>query len=198
MQAIFPPPLHLRQDAQRRAAALAAYADALADFDAATLAAGWRTVVAQHAFWCWPSAGTIAEACRHFAPPPPAGGEQEKLRQQAEAMTATYTARFMKANHVARLARAEGWEPKLGEYVRDAANVQAQLICGVRGVSFASTLVPPEQRHLSAADFFAGYRETVAAAVERGLIRVTVPPARLREWKGAAGAAGPDRPAGRG
>ncbi len=198
MQAIFPPPLHLRQDAQRRAAALAAYADALADFDAATLASAWMAVVAQHTFWCWPSAGTIAEACRRFAPPPPAGGEQEKLGQQAEAMADAYTARFMKTTHVARLARAGGWDAKLAEFVRDAANVQGQLICGVRGVSFASTLVPPEQRHLSAAEFFAGYRETVAAAVECGRIRVTVPPARLREWKAALGAAGQDRPAGRG
>ena len=113
-------------------------------------------------------------------------------------MADAYTARFMKTTHVARLAKAEGWDLKLGEYVRDAASVQAQLICGVRGVSFAATLVPTEDRHLSAREFFAGYRDTIAGAVERGRIRVAVPTARLREWRDKAGAAGPDRPAGRG
>ena len=198
MLALYPPPVHLRQNAKSQAAALAAYVDALAGFDAATLAAGWRAVTAEHRFWCWPSIGTVVEACRRFAPPPPALGEQEKRRRQAEALADAYTARFMKTTHVARLARAEGWELKLGEYVRDAAWVQAQLICGVRGISFASTLVPPEERHISsAAEFFACYCETIAAAVERCRIRVTVPPARLREWKDRAGAAERERPAGR-
>ena len=54
MLALYPPPQHLRGDANKQAAALAAYAVALAGFDDPTLAAGWKVVTAEHQFWVWP------------------------------------------------------------------------------------------------------------------------------------------------
>lgn len=48
MLAVYPPPQHLRGDAKRQAEALAVYEKALGRFDAATLAAGWGLVAAEH------------------------------------------------------------------------------------------------------------------------------------------------------
>lgn len=183
MLALYPPPQHLRGDAQQQAAALAAYDKALARFDAATLAAGWELVTAKHQFWVWPNPGTLAEACRRCEPPRPAASDQGERRQRADAMAETYAAKFMRSTHLAKLAQAEGWAGRLAEYVRDAAWVQAQLICGLSRVSFASSLVPAECRHLSAGEFIAGYRESVAGVLGRGVVRVTVPPSRIRGWK---------------
>lgn len=183
MLAIYPPPQHLRGDCGRQAEALAAYRKALAPFDRATLATGWEHVTAEHPFWVWPNPGAIAEACRRCAPPPPAVSETERARQRAVEMTDAYAARFMKTTQQATLAHAEGWAPQLAEYVREAAWVQAQLICGVRPVGFATILIPADQRGRPAGEAFAAYRESIAGPVERGRIRVTVPPEQVRAWR---------------
>ena len=184
MQVLYPPPQHLRRDAKQQAAALAQYTKTLARFDEPTLRAAWQTVIAEHAFWVWPNPGTVAAACLRHMPPPPELSDQEQRRHQALALADAYTARFMKTTHLARLAASEGWAPRLREYVRDAAWVQAQLICGVRAIGFATALVPEEDCHLSAREWFPRYRETIAGAVERGTIRVAIPPTRRREWQG--------------
>ncbi|OWK38947.1 hypothetical protein FRUB_06323 [Fimbriiglobus ruber] len=106
-------------------------------------------------------------------------------RQQALALADAYTARFMKTTHLAKLAQVKGWGPPLAEYVREAAWVQAQIIVGVKDIGFATLLIPKERRFRPADECFAAYRETIAGPVERGRIRVTVPPARIREWAAA-------------
>lgn len=199
MLAIYPPPQHLRGDRRRQAEALAAYTKALARFDAPTLAAGWQKVVAEHPFWVWPNPGAIADACRACLPKPPAVSDGEQRRQAAEALADAYTARFMKTTQFAKLAEREGWAPRLREYVRDAAWVQAQLIEGVYPVGFPTNLIPRGERHRPLVETFAEYRGGVMGAVDRGRVRVSVPPDRIRGWKAASGkAAEPAPPPGPG
>lgn len=183
MTALYPAPQHLRADADRRAAALAEYRRALGRFDRATLAAGWAAVAAEHAFWVWPNPGLVSEACRRCAPPPPAVSAEGAKRARAQEMADAYETRFMATTQQAALARSEGWAPELAEYVREAAWVQAQLICGVAAVGYATVLIPREQRARPAREAFAAYRESVEAAVARGRVRVTVPPERVRAWR---------------
>lgn len=184
MLALYPPPSHLRDDAGRRAAALAEYRHALDRFDGPTLAVGWERVVAEHQYWVWPNPGLIAAACAQSLPPPPAVSDQDRRRSAAIEMAEDYTARFLKTTHQAALARAEGWFPRLAEYVREAAWAQTQLLVGVKPVGFSAVLIPREHRHLTAGDAFARYRETIDGALRRGRVRVTVPPALVREWRG--------------
>lgn len=192
MTALYPPPQHLRGSASKQTAALTAYETALSGFDEATLAAGWALVTAEHAFWVWPNPGQVADACRRCAPPPPAVSDQERRRAEAFEMADAYTAHFMKSTQVARMAEKEGWAGRLRSHVHDHAAAQAQIICGVERVAFASSIIPEEHRHLSAREGFAAYRESVAGPVERGRVRVAVPAARVREWKAAAVVARPD------
>ena len=186
MLALYPPPHHLRGDAKKQTEALAAYAKALAAFDGPTLAAGWELVTAEHQFWVWPNPGVVVEACRRCAPPPPAVGDQESRRLRADALADDYAARFMRTTHLAKLAAAGGWAAGLRAHVRAAAWVQAQIICGVRGIGFPSELVPVESRGQSAQECFETYKKAVAGPLARGRIRVTVPPSLAREWSRAA------------
>ncbi|WP_143393946.1 hypothetical protein [Fimbriiglobus ruber] len=183
MLTLYPPPQHLRNDPEAFAEALATYVRVLARFDRGTLARAWDQVVASQSYWCWPSPGMIVEACCGLAPPPPAIGENEQRHLRAQALADAYASRFMKTTHLARLARDEGWLPELAEYVREAAWVQAQLIEGIKQIGFATLLIPEDQRVEPAADCFATYRETITASIERGRIRVSVPPGRVREWR---------------
>ena len=68
MLALYPPPMHLRQDGEAREAALESYAKVLERFDRATLERAWEKVVAENKYWVWPQPGLIVEACELFAP----------------------------------------------------------------------------------------------------------------------------------
>jgi hypothetical protein len=91
-------------------------------------------------------------------------------------MAEAYTARYMKTSQVAKLARREGWAGRLREYVTDVAWVQAQLICRVENVGWNARLAEDLGRFSSSAEAVAAYRPTALKAVERGQVRVTVPP----------------------
>jgi hypothetical protein len=182
MRALYPPPQHLREP-KALELALAAYETALAGFDRETLQKGWDKVVADHNFWCWPNPGLIAEACRQCEPRPKPPSEEEQRRQKAQELAEAYASRYMKSSQVAKLARREGWAGNLLDYVQSAAWVQAQLVCQVRHLSWDSKLAEPLGRFRSSQEAFAAYRPTVEKALERGQVRVTVPQARIRQWK---------------
>jgi hypothetical protein len=179
----YPPPQHLRGQPEAQAAVLADYEQALAPFDADTLAKGWAKVVSEHAFWVWPNPGTMAEACRHCQPKPPPPTQQEQRRAKALEMADAYTARYCKRSHLAKLAKQEGWMPKLHEYVAAAAWLQAQLICQVQPIGWDKLLLPDADRYRSSQAAFEALRQTIAPQIEKGTIRVHIPPARIRQWK---------------
>jgi hypothetical protein len=183
MQEMFLPPVHLRRHADAQARALDAYAKALAQFDSDTLQRAWQQVVARQTYWIWPSCGAIVEACRQCRPRPAPPTEEQQRKAKALDMADAYAGRFMKTSHLAQLAVREGWSGRLREYVTDAASVQAQLICGVRDVSFSSNLLDGPNRFHSAREAFAAYRQTVDEQIERGEIDVQVPPARIQQWQ---------------
>jgi hypothetical protein len=182
MLEIYAAPPHLI-DAQDRKRALAAYERVLSRFDRQTLKRAWEQVAAIHTAWTWPSPAFIQLTCqrlpRHPAPP----SEEEQRRSRAIEMADDYARKFMKGSHVAELARKEGWAERLSSYVRSAAWVQAQIICGVREIGWDICLVPNWDSYGSAQAAFAAYRQTVAKCVERGQIRVNVPKDRIVEWK---------------
>ncbi len=187
MLALYPPPRHLREDAQARAQALAEYEQVLAGFDRDTLEKGWVKAVAENPYWAWPSAGEIAAACRLLAPRPPATSDQEARREQALALADAYAAHYLRSSQLSRLARREGWEPRLAQYVRAAAWVQGQLLCGLKQISWDAALLAEREKFHSSQEAFAAYRQRVAPAIERGRIRVHVPVERVRQWRERAG-----------
>jgi hypothetical protein len=187
MLALYLPPLHLRADAQARARALALYEQALVPFDRGTLERAWQQVVANQAFWVWPNPGVIVKACRHCEPRPRPPSEEEQRQAQALELAETYTARYLKTSQLAKMARREGWAGRLHEYVAAAAWVQAQLICKVHHIGWDACLVRDLGRFHSSHEAFAAYRHTIGKPVERGQIRVHVPPCRIRRWKEEAG-----------
>jgi hypothetical protein len=183
MLALYPPPTHLRGNEQAQALALAAYETALAGFDRATLERGWAKVIAEQTYWVWPNPGMIAEACRQCEPVKKGPSEASLRRQQALAMTDAYVARYTKTSQVWKLAKREGWAGLLLDYVQSAAWVQAQLICKTDGIGWNSQLARDLGHFSSSEEAFAAYRETIRNPVEKGSIRVTVPPSRIRAWK---------------
>ena len=183
MQELYLPPLHLRHDVDAQARALAAYETALAAFDRDTLQRAWEHVVAHQSYWVWPSCGTIAEACRQCRPRPEPPSDEEQRKEKASRMADAYAARFMKTSHLAKLAAREGWSGRLREYVTDAAHVQAQLLCGVRDVSFSTNLIADRSRFHSSREAFAAYRKTIDTTVQSGSINVPIPPDRIRRWQ---------------
>ncbi|OWK47334.1 hypothetical protein [Fimbriiglobus ruber] len=183
LTALYPPPTHLRADERVQAVALAAYEKALAGFDRATLERGWAKVVAEQTYWVWPNPGVIAEACRQCAPPKREPSEAALRRQQAQEMTDAYVTRYMKTSQVWKLAQREGWAAPLLEYVQAAAWVQAQLICKTDGIGWDTLLIDDPDRYDSSQEAFSAYCDSVRGPVERGRIRVTIPPARVLEWK---------------
>jgi hypothetical protein len=183
MQELYLPPLHLRRDADAQARALAAYEAALSSFDPDTLQRGWAKVVAEQTYWVWPNPGTIAEACRSFQPKPAPPSEEQQRQAKALQMTDDYATRYMKTSHLAKLARREGWSGRLREHVTDAAWVQAQLICRVKNIGWNAKLADGLGRFHSSAEAFAAYRKTISHAIERGQIRVRIPPSCIRHWQ---------------
>ena len=89
----------------------------------------------------------------------------------------------MKTSQVARLAWREVWAGQLLDYVQAAAWVQAQLICQVQHIGWDTKLAEGLGQFHSSQEAFAAYRRTIERPVERGQIRVTVPPSRLRRWQ---------------
>jgi hypothetical protein len=186
MRALYPPPQHLREP-KALEIALAAYETALARFDRETLQKGWDKIIADHNFWCWPNPGLIVEACRQCEKRPKPPSEEEQRRQQALEMAEAYTAHYMKTSQVARQARRDGWAGHLLEYVQAAAWVQAQLICQVRHIGWDTKLAQGLGQFRSSSDAFLAYRKTAEKAVERGLVRVSIPQSRIHEWKEQSG-----------
>jgi hypothetical protein len=183
MLQLYLPPLHLRADAQAQALALALYEQALAPFDRGTLERAWQQVVAHHAFWVWPNPGLIAEACRHCESRPRPPSDEEQRQAQALELAEAYTTRYLKTSQLAKLAKREGWAGWLRDYVAAAAWVQAQLICRVRNIGWDGRLAQDLGRFHSSGDAFEAYRQTIIKPVERGQIRVHVPPSRIHRWK---------------
>jgi len=183
MLSLFPAPLHLRHNGQARELALAAYEKALARFDRETLQRGWEKIVAEHALWVWPNPATIADACRQCQPKPTPPSEEEQRKEKALGMAEAYTTHYMKTSHLARLARQEGWAGRLREYVADAAWVQAELLCKIKNIGWNARLADGIGQFRSSAEAFAAYRKTISHAIERGQIRVSVPRARILQWK---------------
>jgi hypothetical protein len=192
MEALYPPPTHLRANPENLERALAAYETALARFDRDTLQRGWDHAVAEQEYWCWPSPATLVAACRLFEPRQKPPSEEERRQQQALGMADAYATRYMKTSHVARLARQEGWAGRMREYVYDVAFVQAQLICKAGHIRWNANLADGLGNFHSSQDAFAAYRKTVAKAVAKGQIRVTVPAGRIRRWKEEQNRVGPE------
>jgi hypothetical protein len=183
MVELYLPPQHLRGDREAQARALEVYGQALDPFDRETLTRAWRQVVAGHAFWVWPNPGLLAEACRQCEPRPRPPSDEAQRQAQAMELAETYTARYLKTSQLARLARREGWAASLREYVCDAAWVQAQLLCRVQNMGWNARLAKDLGPFRSSEEAFEAYRRTIGNPVERGYIRVHVPPSRIRRWK---------------
>ena len=147
------------------------------------LEAAWRKVVAEHTSWVWPLPGEIARNCRRVSARMPQS-EEAIRREQALALAESYTARYLRKSHLARVAGAEGWVPRLREFVREAAWVQAQLLLGVSGIGWnPAILMPDANEYGSSQSAFKVYQKSIEGAVSRGKIRVAVPPSRCSEWR---------------
>lgn len=186
----FPAPTHLRHP-EARQRALDDYAKSLLPFDAATLNRAWDRLVATRELWCWPAAGVITALCRACAPRDTSPSDQEQRRERAHVLANAYTARYFRTSHVAKEARREGWLPELRRYVEAAAQVQAQLLAGVRHVGFDSVLLDEATPVRSAQDAFDAYRATIASVLERGSIAVRVPRQRVKTWRARCSQATP-------
>ncbi len=70
------------------------------------------------------------------------------------------------------------------------------MICRVHDIGWNTHLADKLGRFHSSQEAFAAYRKTIEGTVERGRIRVYVPPASVQAWKEEAGQnAGPSSPA---
>ncbi len=180
---LYVPPPQVRYDRRARERALAEYTQALAPFSRSTLSKAWELVRETHELSIWPSPGVIARACRQCARQTQAPSQDEAKRQQALDLADAYTAKYMQTSTLAKLARQEHWAGRLQEYVAAASWLQAQLLCGVQQIGWDRVLLPEDSRHRSSQEAFAAIREDMARPVEKGTIRVTVPPERIRQWK---------------
>jgi hypothetical protein len=183
MQALYPPPVHLRGSEEAVRAALDAYRRGLGRFPRPALEAAWQRVAEANAFWTWPKLSELIRACEECQRRQAAG--QDERIESANERAYAYTKRFMQTSQLASRARSEGWEAPLKRYVDAAAWVQGQLLAGCAGVGYSAhdlfdyTKISREEFEVRRDAFFEKAREQAA----RGHIRVSVPPHMVERWK---------------
>lgn len=190
MTAMYSPPAMIRKSQERVEFAISEYCKSLCEFSDEQLKTGWEKIRNSHERSIWPAVAEIRRCCStvgttiaeaHHGNP-----WDERDRRAREAVNA-YMADLMKNPRHAE-AVTQGWAGKLEAYIREAANIQAQLIHGCRNVGFSNIVVPTEG-YASANEAFAAYRHTIAEHVSHGKISVSVPASKLQEWQSAGGAA---------
>ena len=189
MRALFPPPVHLRGDAEAQRLALDTYRRGLTRFERPELERGWQNVAEGNGYWCWPTLAELARACGQCRKEAQAAEPvAEPWAEKAAGMAYAYRKRFMETSQTAARAKAEGWAEPLKAYVDEAAWVQAQYLCGRKDVGYNSTVLFGRGATASdcrerAAEFFERARDQA----ERGFIRVNVPPSMAEGWKRECG-----------
>lgn len=192
MQALYPPPHHLRRNPEALQLALNTYRRALRRFDRPVLTQAWQRVAEQNEYWTWPKLSDLVRACERCereAHPPGIQSEGESWVEKATALADAYTRRFMEKSQTAQRARDEGWDGALKTYVREAAWVQAQYLVGSPHIGYSAADlfgypgVSAAECREQADDFFEKAREQAA----RGHIRVQVPASMVEYWKRLSG-----------
>lgn len=184
MTLYYGPPEHLRADAALRQQVLDGYAALLEPFDPITLDKAWARILTEHTSAIWPSPGQLIAACRHCAPPSAVASDEHQRRRRAITLTDAYVRHYRRTSHLARLASTEGWAAQLLTYVREAAWVQAQILSGCTRLGWdPHILLANVGAFDSSQEAFAAYRQSIAGPLQRGQIRVSVPPSRICVWK---------------
>jgi hypothetical protein len=168
------------------------YSRALAGFSEKTLAKGWDLAKSEHKTWVWPHFSVIREACRKYSgeTSPVSSEIQGKMpwevaAAQRETMVKDYLESYQNSA-LALQAMQEGWGMDLLRYVRELAQIQAQMLVsspsGIGwdgGVVFGyGTQISEDMRKA----FFADQR----IAIGYGGINVNVPERAINEWRSRA------------
>lgn len=191
MQALYPPPVHLRNGDGAMEMALDTSRKGLARFQRPVLEAAWQKVAEANAYWTWPKLADLVNACEQFAQaarmPKRDGPSHDERIEKASSLAYAYTKRFMQTSQLACRAREEGWEAPLKQYVDAAAWVQGQMIAGCQHLGYSAhalfdyTRVSRDELDERREEFFEKAREQAA----KGHIRVSVPPHMVERWKRA-------------
>lgn len=192
MVVTLPAPHHVRNKPAAIETLLNVYRHALAGFERETLEKAWLKVAAEQDYWTWPMPETLVKAAKHFhdLAHPFDPRQADAWVEKAQALSDAYVKRYMQTTQTAVRAREGGYEAALKEYVEAVSWVQAQVICGRKGVGYsACVLSGPRADGEEKAEFFRKAREQAAS----GHIRVHVPPGKLEEWREAAQVEGRSR-----
>jgi hypothetical protein len=181
MMSLLPAPNHIRHDPEAKSRALEIYTRALEKYERPVLERAWQRVVESHELWCWPTVAQLRQAAvqahRELQP----AKDPEAWVEKAEAMSYSYTQRFLKTSAVAARAREGGYERELRDFVKAASWVQGQMIGGKECVGYDHAVLfgkGPRDKEAEQ-EWFAKAR----AQAETGHIRVHVPTAMVKRWQ---------------